>query len=66
MQRDVGVDILPWLVYERNIKGKSRVQGDDRNVQAGRSSSAKRVQQMQVKSCIIDLMQVDGDAMGHR
>jgi hypothetical protein len=26
----------------------------------------KKVQQKQVKSCIIDLMQVDGDAMGHR
>ena len=39
-------------------------QGDDRDVQGMRFSSRNNGKAERSKSCIIDLMQVDGDAMG--
>jgi hypothetical protein len=66
MQRDVGVEILPDSFTSGNTSGQSKVQGDDRDVQGMRRSSRKNGTAERSKSCIIDLMQVDGNAMRHR
>jgi hypothetical protein len=57
---------FPVSFMEGNNSGQSDVQGDDRDVQAIRWSSRKKGRAERSKSCIIDLMQVDGDAMRHR
>jgi hypothetical protein len=67
MQRDVGVEILARLPFMTgNTSGQSEVQGGDRDVQGKRWSSRKNNTIERSKSYIIDLMQVDGDAMRHR
>lgn len=49
-----------------NTSEQSEIQGDDRDVQGMRSSSGKNGTAERSKSCIIDLMQMDGKATRHR
>jgi hypothetical protein len=49
-----------------NTSGRSQAQGNDRDVQGMKWSSGKNDTAERSKSCMIDLMQVDGEAMRHR